>query len=680
MDTLPKELPVSKDLSNQRDQIIDHHRKLLKSLGLNVNSPLKSSYLKTFYSPKSIVNMKQLQIQHLQEGKTLTGYYLKGKIILQSCLKEGAMHAIIEDSNQHVVSVMFLHFLIPSEQDYDDIFTVGREVNILNPTLKKINTIPTLVVDSSEDVVFQDEFAYFESKTAEELKTEGNTAHQANQYQKAVVFYSQGIFRKPDSKLEAILHSNKAASLHSMKRFEASLESAKAAVQVFPEYMKGTFKMVLAKLELGQYSSAGEDIANLQGKIPEVDYKMLVETHKKFLENSTGKYNWGKLLALSRDDTDVDIANYTNDKLSVKPSSQASGVGIFTSENLERGELLVVSKPFAYVTRKDLPNQGEYENEEEEEENKMEEGEEKRILFQKVYFMCLQDKHRKDELMQLDDSISDLESRKKKATTINYINPQTLSNIVGKDSMESFGFTDGGVPKSKSGKILADFKNQGLWIYPSFLNHSCVPNVSNFFLGPVMVIRANQDIKAGSELFISYVDTFLPVMVRQDDLKKYGFQCKCKKCVTETEKLSDTMEEAEAANRFLEIYGGMSTDKSVIQHQIGKLETIYENAPISKMRLLGPKLLIAYARCGLWDRYSQFCISYFESLPKDELMDFYVLLTGIHSYCQLSYHKKVEHARIKENVRRIFQSLVSKDEADFEFVLKQKFISLLHKE
>ena len=46
--------------------------------------------------------------------------------------------------------------------------------------------------------------------------------------------------------------------------------------------------------------------------------------------------------------------------------------------------------------------------------------------------------------------------------------------------------------------------NTALFLFPSSFNHSCAPNLDQFFISDAMVISANRDIKENEELFICY--------------------------------------------------------------------------------------------------------------------------------------------------------------------------------
>ena len=74
-------------------------------------------------------------------------------------------------------------------------------------------------------------------------------------------------------------------------------------------------------------------------------------------------------------------------------------------------------------------------------------------------------------------------------------------------------------------------QGSGVWILPSYFNHSCVNNLTKVFHGDVMLIYAKRDMKAGEELTLAYFDFEPNYEARLLKLKKYAFECKCERCV-----------------------------------------------------------------------------------------------------------------------------------------------------
>ena len=79
----------------------------------------------------------------------------------------------------------------------------------------------------------------------------------------------------------------------------------------------------------------------------------------------------------------------------------------------------------------------------------------------------------------------------------------------------------------------------GLFPLQATLNHSCEPNVSLLKAtgdeesDGRIVARTTRDVAAGDELCNPYVDVTLPLRRRRRELREYGFECDCARCVRE---------------------------------------------------------------------------------------------------------------------------------------------------
>ena len=69
----------------------------------------------------------------------------------------------------------------------------------------------------------------------------------------------------------------------------------------------------------------------------------------------------------------------------------------------------------------------------------------------------------------------------------------------------------------------------GIWLLPSFMNHSCMPNATRLYIGDTCIVRAITDIPEGEEILISYFR--LPLFPKVGDRSHFlGFRCDCKLC------------------------------------------------------------------------------------------------------------------------------------------------------
>ena len=58
----------------------------------------------------------------------------------------------------------------------------------------------------------------------------------------------------------------------------------------------------------------------------------------------------------------------------------------------------------------------------------------------------------------------------------------------------------------KENSLLKKFTGVGLWILPSYFNHSCIDkNVGRFFIGDSMFVRTLRLISKGEELYSSWI-------------------------------------------------------------------------------------------------------------------------------------------------------------------------------
>lgn len=74
----------------------------------------------------------------------------------------------------------------------------------------------------------------------------------------------------------------------------------------------------------------------------------------------------------------------------------------------------------------------------------------------------------------------------------------------------------------------------GMFGYAAMVNHNCSPNIKKSFDGRTLLFVTLKPIKAGEQLFLSYVDTKLAFNLRQWRLStQYFFECCCARCEKE---------------------------------------------------------------------------------------------------------------------------------------------------
>lgn len=116
-------------------------------------------------------------------------------------------------------------------------------------------------------------------------------------------------------------------------------------------------------------------------------------------------------------------------------------------------------------------------------------------------------------------------------------------------------------------------------------------NVERSFLGDMIIIRAAQDMAAGSELMHSYVGVFDVYEERQNKLKSFGFQCICRRCENEhatllasREKRKKILNKLEAENcRFAG--SNAKNPRKTIEKFLDDLDTTYDVPPSLASRM-----------------------------------------------------------------------------------------------
>ena len=119
----------------------------------------------------------------------------------------------------------------------------------------------------------------------------------------------------------------------------------------------------------------------------------------------------------------------------------------------------------------------------------------------------------------------------------------------------------------------------GMYPLAAIINHSCASNAVKVFAGEVMAVHANAPISKGEEIVWSYIPATQPYHTRQEQIsEKFGFQCKCKRCVLECEALdeadiSDGLKAFDSLN-VSNSCGKMLPSPSEFEEHLQSLETL----------------------------------------------------------------------------------------------------------
>ncbi|CAN6307868.1 unnamed protein product [Urochloa humidicola] len=129
----------------------------------------------------------------------------------------------------------------------------------------------------------------------------------------------------------------------------------------------------------------------------------------------------------------------------------------------------------------------------------------------------------------------------------------------------------------------------GLWILPSFINHSCHPNARRTHVGDHAIVHASRDIKAGEEITFPYFDVLAPLSKRMEASRAWGFECKCDRCRFESEDFTLKQEILKSENDLL---NGVDMGALVV-----RLEEKMRKSIVKERRK-------AFLRASFWSAYS----------------------------------------------------------------------------
>ncbi|KAI3983151.1 hypothetical protein MKX01_030873 [Papaver californicum] len=332
--------------------------------------------------------------------------------------------------------------------------------------------------------------------------------------------------------------SNRAEAKSKLRHFTESLEDCNAALEIENTHFKTLVCKGKILLHLNQYVNASNCFKcalHDHGPIQNNDIEMLngfLDRCKKLeYQSRTGVFDLSDwvLNGFSKDKS-PDLAEYIG-PVEIK-KSEVSGRGLFTTENIEAGTLLFVTKAVA-TDRGILPECV---------------GEDSKMVMwkdfvEKVFDVSMKCRKTYDLICRLSTGEEDEDMLQ--VPDISVFRPDNdeflLSGDMKPDVAKILNILDVNSLTEEDGisaKVLgknSEYYGVGLWILASFVNHSCEPNARRLHVGDHLMVHASRDIKAGEEIFFAYFDVLTPLNKRIEMSKTWGFYCQCNRCRFERE-------------------------------------------------------------------------------------------------------------------------------------------------
>ncbi|KAL0538874.1 hypothetical protein IC582_023041 [Cucumis melo] len=321
---------------------------------------------------------------------------------------------------------------------------------------------------------------------------------------------------------------NRAEARSKLRIFEEALRDCEEALKIESTH----FKTLLCKgkilLNLNRYSSALEcfktALFDPQVSGNSENLNGYVEKCKKLEHLSkTGAFDLSDWVLNGFRGKSPDLAEFIG-PIQIKRSG-ISGRGLFATKNVDSGTLLLVTRAIA-IERGILPENCD---------------ENAQLVMWKNFIDKVTDSSTKSTktknligLLSSGEAEEDLEVPEMSIfkPVEDHISPSEMSNILSVLDINSL------VEDANSAKVLGknrDYYGVGLWILPSFINHSCIPNARRLHIGDHILVHASRDIKAGEEITFTYFDPLSSWKDRKRMSETWGFNCNCKRCRFEEE-------------------------------------------------------------------------------------------------------------------------------------------------
>ncbi|RIA81168.1 hypothetical protein C1645_837422 [Glomus cerebriforme] len=376
-------------------------------------------------------------------------------------------------------------------------------------------------------------------KTVDDFRHYGNNYFALNNFKAAINEYSNGI--KLDPKNVTLL-SNRAEAYLRLDQFFNALNDVENALKYEPSHLKAAYRKCKALCGLKRYQEAIITVRDLYQRLkinmnPSIipmkqsTERLLMHVELLISENEKGQYDFTSIIdefcekskiKIDSKGNDVwvnnvgprlDHADYLINDIEIS-TIKGKGRGWIAKCDIPENTLLMVSKALKIVYNHEVS--GHIMTHDNISNNKTVFIGSTEELITSITQKLLEEPYLCQEVYQLYDGLN-----LDKTDIINnrVVSVEVIGNTV---NYNSFAFDS---------RIKNNYLNgSGIWILPSYFNHSCVDyNVSLYFLGDLLIVRSLQPISKGEELIINYI-TDSNYELRANHLESVEINCQCRIC------------------------------------------------------------------------------------------------------------------------------------------------------
>ncbi|KAI9000798.1 hypothetical protein BD414DRAFT_451479 [Trametes punicea] len=507
-------------------------------------------------SSTPVENLRRITLSEMHVRRTHRGQHLLCRLITL-CSRMVAVQTVVEDTEGIAHDLSIYNFPSTSNcslEHLDNLFTPGTVIAIREPTLKAPTqgARPLLRVDSPTDIIFiaPNSSLLLNIRwnagstvkgfppiplTADAWQQRANSHFVASRWFLAAFAYSYALALDPDAhplrlnRAEAYLRLQyHSGALHDAQRVLEKVDSANAFAD------RAMIRMARARYGRGEYSRAQDDF--VRWKYIHADDNSadswIERCRARLREASTGVYDWPSLFRSAKRKIRVDAADFLGPVKVRRMFHRGGGRGMVTAQDVETGDLLLVTKPFVSVYAPDLPAD--------------------RFIVT-IDLLSQTTRERTDSLLlarivekiygnpDLYDEVYHLYAGpnypappdtypppRSHTIAVEPLQPKVNIDIA---QLEAICTYNNFCPFRLDGpSVDREAKPAGLYTLASMFNHSCIANATWYCIGDLMIIRAAEPIPKGTEVTIPYCveESYID---RQTILQKHMIKkCDCRLC------------------------------------------------------------------------------------------------------------------------------------------------------
>ncbi|GLJ25770.1 hypothetical protein SUGI_0493330 [Cryptomeria japonica] len=453
--------------------------------------------------------LRSIRLRQLNVGRSHRGRVLFGTLCVDPFKRVGVMTVLQDDQG---LAIRVAVYNVPASEStpaaLDAKYPKGAKVAIREPYIKqaadgglaiRIDDPANLVRVTGEASL--DKEPPIDVLDLEEERRKGNECFRKQDWRGALTHYTNCIQApnngeprtgETDAVARLFQQSGDGRALHGLKDYAQAYQVLQAALELSP----------------GQ---ADIDAA-------------LRQSRASCARNRLGEYDIsGFLLGIQPPGK---VGDFIGD-VEIKKTRDGRGCGLYATKKISTGELFLVSnavaiddhgiRPFKYDERHKIQASS---PQEDLVAAVIGAAKTSQKLLQQLYVLDEGSEHVRASTPAMD--LFDANSQETTGMQLLQIDEQRIRDIVSRNSL-------GGEAEMSASSL----GFSGLWMVPSFINHSCIPNATRLNVERAMFLHATKPIEKGEEITISYFVALLPLPQREAMCEAWGFKCNCKRCALE---------------------------------------------------------------------------------------------------------------------------------------------------